>query len=539
MNGEFSYDPATRLVKGILLPFGELSRRSVSGTAPVMFGPGTVKLPRDPAVVTLNREHDQFAPIGRAVVLEERVSEGIYSEFAIANTDEGDAWLAENVNADGTVKPDGPLRKLSAEVSKLVVRAGKAISSALTGGAVVPEGAFASAALFALDEPVELAPDDELATCPDCGAQLTVTGPDITLTHNEDGSHTVNIPAPTTSDAAPAEDNPEERQALMGNIVPGGAQAEVTDRPTLNGLFAAIARGDRESTEPYADSHVLFALANIQDAGPAGATIGADTDRRGYLGELWQRAPYQRRFVPLVSQETLTDYRMTGWKWVTEPEMADYNGNAEEVPSNAVDTVPVDVEAKRLAGGNRLDRKFRDFNNSEVIGSYLVKQTESYKRKTDAKVVAGILAGSTVTAPGSVPAGVAKGLAAIVDGALGVIDTENRPAFALVAADLWRDIALMKADDKLAFLNAGFGLEEGDVDSFKILPVRVGAGVGQLPAGRVVVSAKEAFTFWELGETPIRVEGVVPGNGAEDVAAFGYWTSLVNNSAAIRSVQTV
>lgn len=221
---------------------------------------------------------------------------------------------------------------------------------------------------------------------------------------------------------------------------------------------------------------------------------------------------------------------MKGWRWVEgkRPTVDDYTGNTTEVPSNAVDTEPVDVNAARLAGGHRLDRRYTDFNDQEVVASYLTNQTEDYKRKTDGKALAAVLASATTTAPGTVPSGIAKGLAAIVDGALGVIATENAPSYALVDPTLWRDILLTPKDDILAYLETGFGFEEGKGPGFTIRPAAT--------SGKVIVGAKEALTFYELGETPIRVDGVVPGNGATDVAVFGYWATLTNNAAAIRSV---
>lgn len=127
-HGDFSYDPEARKLRGIVLPFGELSRTSVSGADPVMFGADSIDLPRDPSVITLNREHNRHDPVGRAVFLEKR-REGVYAEFAIADTDEGDDYLAR-----------GNLRKLSAEVAGIVRDGAKAIKARLTGAALVTEG---------------------------------------------------------------------------------------------------------------------------------------------------------------------------------------------------------------------------------------------------------------------------------------------------------------------------------------------------------------------------------------------------------------
>lgn len=512
MNGQFSYDPTSRTLRGILLPFGELSRTSVSGVEPILFGADSITLPRDPSVVTLNRQHNRFDPIGRATHLEKR-KEGVYAEFGIADTDEGDAYLAS-----------GEFRKLSAELRDIVRDGDRAVSSTLTGAALVEEGAFASAGLFAI------VAEDHSSYVSEYTDENGVTWKRTTETHSTE--ETVTDPADAPEEDADTTDPAAEKEtALMSaaNIVPDTATP--APKLTLDGLFAALSRNEPDALRQYAGMGDLFALQTLQHSGPSTVTIGADTQVPGLLGEIITRAAYQRKFVPLVKNQTLTNYSMIGWKWddAKRPTMGDYTGNTAEVPTNALDTIPVTVTASRLAGGHRLDRRFRDFNDQTVIGSYLVNQAEDYLRQTDGKVLAAIIAAAQTTAPGSVPTGIAKGLAAIVDGALGVIATENRPAYSLVSPELWRDIILTPKDDVLAFLNAGFGLEEGDVAGFRILPANVGTG-------KVITGAKEAMTFWELGSTPIRVDGIQPGNGAEDIAVFGYWATNADNQNAVRVV---
>lgn len=477
----FALDPDDaegRTVHGTLLPFGEESRLSITGAEPITFdGPDNVTVPADPSVITLHDEHDQYAPLGRATLAEPR-PDGVYVKFAIARTPEGDAYLADIASG----KRSGAL---SPEVARLIRAGAKAVSGLITGAGAVGQGAFAGAHLFAIGAVTD-----------------TTTNPS---------------PSPT-------------KEPIMTSIVPGGAAAPEAPRPaTLNAMFAAIQRNDPDALQPFARAGEAFALGTIQNDGPAGRTIGADTAETGYLGELWSRRAYQRRYVPLVTSRSLTNWTMQGWRFLTEPVVADYAGNTAEVPSNVVDTEPVTLTAARLASGHRLDRRFEDFNDQSVISSFMDKQSESYARVSDGKCLSGMVAAATATAPGAVPAGVAKGLAAIVDGALGVIDTENRPAFAIVSPELWRDIVLMKDDDKLGFLNAGFGLEEGDLDGFKIVPGAVGAG-------KVLVGAREAYEFYELPGVPIRVSGIIPGNGATDIAVFGYWAALAANAAALRIV---
>lgn len=507
-----------RTIRGLLLPFGELSEPSVSNTPPVMFSAGTIELPADPSVITLYEPHAHHNARGRAIALEETPA-GIMAEFAVARTPEGDDLLARASDPDVTKRP-----RLSAEIANFVRDGARAVKAKLTGAAAVPQGAFASAALFALAvdeaETIRTAVNEALATA------------------------LANI---TTSEAAPAPATTEESTmnaaaAPAPAVAPPGlnqpAEPPTKDTTTAEGLFAALAHANRTKDktvlEPYAGADALFAISNIQNDGPSGRTIAADVRVPQAVGELWARRRYQRKYLPLFNQATLTSLRITGWRWTTEPEMGDYAGNAAEIPSNAVDTEPVSKDARRLAGGHKLDRRYTDFGDTTVYASYLDKMTESYARKSDLRILADAVAGATaldVTAL-EIPAGIAAGLAAIVDGALAVIESENTPTFSIVSPELWRDIVLTGKNEVLGYLTASLGLEGGDMEGFRILP-------GTIGAGNVLTGAREALTVYELGGgAPIRVEGIDPHHGAIDPAMFGYVDSLVEAAAALAMVDT-
>ncbi|MDL9978845.1 hypothetical protein [Microbacterium candidum] len=494
----FAVDVAARTVRGLLIPFGELSRPSISGAEPVMFSANTaLDLPADPMVATLyDNEHDRFSPRGRGAAFE-RTEAGIVATFAIARTPEGDALLTRA--ADETQ----PRPKLSAEIRGLVRRGADAIRGTLTGASIVTEGAFAGAHLFAVADAIT-----EETPAP--------TPPATTNDRQEANMTTPVLDALGQTPAAPTDNAPDT---------------------SLNALYAATAGGTQEERDRFnTNTGELFALSTMTQANGAAATPPA------YLGELWRRRPYNRRFVPLLNQAPLLAHQVYGWQWVEgkEPNVGDYAGGAADVPSNVLDTVQIPAAAARIAGGHKLDRKFIDFNDQAVIASYYDHMTEDYARKSDAKALATILtaANFTVTAPGAVPAGIPKGLAAIVDGALDVIGTENTPGFALVDAPLWRDIIL--STDKagvLTYLMAAMGLEEGQLEGFKIRPATLGVAA---EAGKVVmVGAKESATFYELPGVPIRVEGLDAHHGTIDPAVYGYWAAISNNAKALRKVLTV
>jgi len=525
----FTVDPASRRIRGLVLPYGELSQPNVSGTEPVMFSTGTVTLPADPSVVSLSDDHPSGSSLipenlGRAVSLEE-TEQGVVAEFEIARTPEGDALLARATD------PTQPKPRLSAELRGLVRRGAQAVASVLRGVAVVPQGAFQSAAMFAaLDEVTEA---EELP-------EAVLDAIDQIVAERLDGVRGGDTKTPDQAPAESATPNKEDEMTAGAATIPAGlAPAPAKkDETTAEGLFAAIAasrQGNADALKPYAGGDALFAISTLQHSGPSTVTIGADVQQPAYLGELWKRRKYQRRFVPLLGHSALTSYRAVGWQWDDgkEPVVGDYTGNTAEVPSNALDTKQVTMDAQRIAGGHKLDRRYIDFNDQGVIASYHDHMVEDVARKTDAKALAAIVAAATATTAGTVPSGVATGLAAIVDGALDVIATENTPSFAIVDPALWRDIMLTGKDDTFAFLNAGFGLEDGSLEGFKIVPG------GTKGSGLVYVGAREAITFYELGgEAPIRVEGIDPHHGAIDPAVFAYWATIVNNAAAIRVVDT-
>jgi hypothetical protein len=299
---------------------------------------------------------------------------------------------------------------------------------------------------------------------------------------------------------------------------------------TAGSLFAALTRG--EVPKEASTLGELFAISTVQHSGPSSVTIGADVQVPQALGEIWKRRRYERKYVPLFTQSSLTSMKARGWRWVDakEPVVAAYSGNTAEIPSNAVDTEEVTVDAVRIAGGHKLDRRYRDFGDTTIIESYFDHMTESYSRVTDVASLAASVAGATVlTGVDAPPSGIATGLSAIVDGALAIIAAENTPSFAVVHPTLWREIVLTPHDNILGYLNASIGLEEGNTAGFRIIPGPVGAG-------KVLVGAKEAQTVFELPGVPIRVEGLDPHHGAIDPALFGYYATLINAAPGLQLV---
>lgn len=477
--GLFQRIDGTRRVRGLLLPFGELSRPNLSGNEPIMFSADSITLPRDPSVVTLNTHHDRFNPVGRAVALE-KTTAGVVAEFQIADTDEGDAFLASKI------------RKLSAEVADLVRSGANALRSRLTGAAAVDEGAFASAAMFSVADGEitdENDPDSEPA---------------------EDAETTTE----TTETTEPAE--PGEGEAEMANAqVPStllASKAEEKAEPISKAMFASIIAG--AVRQPEQAESMLAALNDVKVSG-AGA-VGTAAIAPEYIGEIWSGIPFARRIIPLFQSGALTSLRTIGWRWTTRPEVSEWAGNKANVPTNTPATESAEWGIQRFAGGWDLAREFIDFGETEVVNSFLTAAAGSYAQKSDAWALAQALAAATAATVTDVPTDTPAALAGIVDGALALIAADARPSFAVVNPADYRPLLFTKKNDTLEYLSMALGLDEGSFDGFKIVPH---TGV---TAGSVLVGAREAAAVHELPGSPIRVNALDMVKGGVDEALFGY-----------------
>jgi hypothetical protein len=453
-------------------------------------------------VVTLNVGHDRFSPLGRGALFEDR-EQGMYSEFDIADTEEGDQWLEDH----------GKFVKLSAEVRDIVRDANDHGKAKLTGAALVTEGAFASAALFAIDEDEE--PKEEPA--------------------EESDEETTEEESPSEddeeSDEEPTEEKEEEDVAeatAPDTMLAGRAKPKSPDL-SARGLFAAISKartaGDNRDLLPYHqaaadmglfDDQGLFALSDVKFNLTGGLNINDQLTGPRYLGELWSGRRFDRTFIPLITHDNLTSLNATGWVWNVKPSMATWAGNKAAITSNAPTVTPSTFAAQRYAGGHDLAREFYDFNVTDVIESYVRAMVDSYATLSDAYAVTQALAGATAVTLGAVTATQSKAVNGIIDLATSVAAARATPSFALVGASVYRDIFTTLESGSYAYVEGDAGLTVGRIAG---IPVYLDT---RLAAGQVLVGAKEAVTAWELPGSPIRVQAADLVNGGIDNAFFGY-----------------
>ena len=529
--GSLYADKTERIVTGLLLPYGELGNTNLGKFSVER---GSVTIPSDPDVVTLNVQHEREEPVGRAVELTDTPA-GIVGTFRIAKTEEGDTVLAEIA--------EGTRSKLSAEVKNVVIRSRKAVSGVLFGAAVVEQGAFPSAALLA-----EYAEDTESEA-----ESMSDTLKAEIVEVLEESAETIEVVAeetpaevvvdtvdPETGEVIsttfePVEVDTQEEEEMGAATAPETLQAQKA-APKVEGLdtvvsqlasaaksgsrslFAEIARRD----DAQAVTSLFAALSDIDFDAEAG--IGGVTAQPQWLGELWLGRTYERKFIPLISQGAMTALTMQAWRWVTKPEVDVWAGNNTAVPSNAPTTESFEVTGVRYAGAHDWAREYRDFGRTDVIESALRALTESYAKITDLATINALEAGATdVTATGT------GAWDKIMDGIDAIIDYAV-PTFAVLAKDVYRELILTEDSAKLAYLDAALGLESGTAAGFTIVPS------GELAEGNVLVGAREAATSFELAGAPIRAEATDMVLGGFDIGIFGYHAVAVTNENALALV---
>lgn len=503
-----------RTVSGMVLPFNEVGR---TNKGKVKARKGTLQLA---PIVTLNTQHDGVH-IGLKAELREE-DDGWHGAFKVHEGPQGDALLAE-VKANKR-------NMFSVEIPDVVIRAGEIVAGTISSVAAVAAGAFPSAlmAADAGDLPADL-PDWYMPSesTSSSSEEIVVDGVTYVRTTTSTNKTTVTPkgdPAPTEEEENMGNENDSTTEAMPGlaaalaqlGLTPAGNANKGPAKLNARDAFKAISSKHRETGSLEA------ALAQVthDDGDNDGDGTGEVSAPQGWLGEVWKETPYVRRFAPLISQGILTNWREVGFRVVTKPRVADYAGNLAEVPTGGMTVEPADWHVDRLAHGADIDRRYVDFNDSEILEAFVAAQVQSYEEVIDEKVEAFIAAEANVEAAGEFIPEMPPGIVGVVDGALALIADRFRPTAAIMGADLYRRVLLTRKEDVSAYLTEAFGLEEGSELGFRIVP-------SSLPAyaGKVAVFDKSTLRVKELGgESPVRVQAEKPANGGQTLAVFGYYS---------------
>lgn len=552
--GLFSRVADSRIVRGLLLPFGELSRPNLSKTEPVMFSASSVTLPRDPSIVTLNDEHDRFQPLGRATSLE-ITDAGVVAEFTIANTDEGDAYLANPSK-----------RKLSAELGSLMRAGSKAVRSRLTGAAVCTEGAFESAALFSLAPGVnaefaEEVPASDEFTAPESASSSEYTT-EFTDSEGVRWRRVETSKRETTvtkiTDSAPAdEETPEDSEEETMTASAAGqtpaplvapAAAPKTEDVDLHAVFSAMA-AVKSGAQSEDNENALFALADIKTTG-AGALPAAGVIQPAWVGKLWQGKDYVRKYLPLnnhtfgpielggragfrIDQGTALVQKRTGEK-VELPTGSASTSKRESTRDSFGYAADVAAEWTYLSGG------------AEVLESFWKGVANSYAKVTDEEALATMFrvasrdegaALSRRVAPGSLPAGTPAnsqyypGVVQLIQAIEAISDADDDPAWAVVNPVLWSQLIFTPKDllPEFVSLSVGVGTGEANVDGkVQVRKAPQSAFIGTKTTDpQVIAGSKNAIEFRELGTTPIQIDALNVAKFGVDRATVGFLETFV------------
>lgn len=506
---------AERTLSGLVLPFNEVGRTNVGK---VKAHKGTLKTA---PVVTLNTQHDAINVGLSASMVEE--DDGWHAVMNVAPGPEGDALLAEY--------KEGKRNAWSVEIPDVVTRAGDILAGTITAVSAVVKGAFPSA-LMAAD--VGDLPDDlpDWYRPTDSSSEETEEIVIDGVTYIRKTTRTNQTTVTPKGDQKPAQEeenmgNENETptpdnagllaslKEMLESVAPAGKKKDPAITPRQ--AFKAIAD---VNVRTGGDLQAALATLNHDDGDNDGDGVGEISAPQGWLGEVWKQVPYVRRFAPLLAHGNLTHYRELGFRVVTKPTVAAYAGNNAEVPTGGMTVEPAPYVVSRLAHGADVDRRYVDFNDSEIIGAFVEAQVQSYEEIIDGLSEDFIASQADVETAGSFKADVAPGLVGMVDGLLALIGDRYRPTSAVMGVDLYRDVLLTPRDQILALLNMAFGLEEGQLSGFRIVPSAKPAY-----AGKVAVLDNSTLRLKELpGATPVRVEAEKPSNGAQTLAVFGYYS---------------
>lgn len=503
---------ADRTLSGLVLPFGEVGRTNL----------GKVKAHKGSLqaapVVTINTQHDKVG-VGLAASMVEE-DDGWHGVFNIAEGPAGDALLAA-YEADER-------KGLSVEMPDAVTRGGDLIAGTITAVAAVVRGAFPSAlmAADAGDLPDDL-PDWYRPTDSSSEETEEIVVDGVTYIRKTTRTNVTTVTpkggqTPTQEEDNMVDENGEGQQ-LSASLVAAMGQAlqaaRAEDRPKPPMSPEAAFRGIAQHYTKSGNLEAALASVTHDDGDNDGDGVGEIAAAPSWLGEVYKRSPYNRKFVPLLGAGApLTSYKSEGYRITGLPTAAEYAGNLAEVPTGGMTVEPVTYTAKRWAHGANLDRRFSDFGDNQVMQAFVEAQVDSYKRVSDAYALAQLITTAETEAAGPWVEGVAPALQGIVDGALALIADEFQPTGAIVGSDLYRTLLFTKKDDVSAFLTEAFGLEEGGLSGFRIVPTAAPA-----MAGKTLVLDRSTVRMRELGGgTPVRVEAELPSNGGKTLAVFGY-----------------
>lgn len=508
-------DRERRTMAGRILTFGVVGNTSAG---PTRFLPGSVEW-TDPKRVKLIREHDRENPVGLAGAITVDSDGGLSAMFRLPEGAAGDLALEEAANGlrDG-LSVGVEVVEATKENGVLVVKRARLRECSQVAIPAFDDCRITDVAASSPEQPTDPAPEP---TPDDAGQTPDV---DTAPTGDPDGG---TMTDPTGATAAPAPDVTASAPA------PSGAAASSTPRPLDLTAFCELVAASATGTLDAQGAPMLRAA--LSDIVPADA--GEAYFQPTYLDELWDQAGTVVR--PMIDAFTTKPLGRTmkikAFRWVTRPEVDDYAGNKAEVPSNEVALEPLEVPVTRTAGAHDIDRAYIDLGSPDFLAAYFAAMTEDYKRKTEAKFAAFVLANAPAVADenGAVAGQVGTLLDGILAGAIELLGNGHTPSVVAVGAGMLRDLFGITRDEAPAFMQGTISLARVADQRLGDLSFTVSPG---LTGRNIVVGAKSAATFWEANP-PVKVQALDVAHGGVDAGVFGYHAMGITNTLAVRKIE--
>jgi hypothetical protein len=545
--GEILANLDDRSMTGLLIPFGEEGHTN-AGRFTVQAG--SIELPADPSVVSLNIDHDRYQPVGRATRLWE-TAQGIMATFAVARTPAGDAALA-----------DQSRRALSAEF-KTDIDAGRiARNGILAAAAKVVAGAFPSARVLA-----ELATDaaDPAPVTSTDKAEYEYTDEDgrkyrrvyesVTTTEQVEGgttSTTVTTSTETEADKAETEGAPivaeqetVQAGAVPGTIAPTGDTAVLASRaPSIQQIAAAIGNV-RANQRDQASVEVLAALSDIVTA-DAGTAI-----QPNWMGNIAAGITYVQEYITLFNPGTdITAGGKRGFKVKRGTAAAPLNapldgtwaGSKTAIKSYQGFTTDHSSVLDRWAIGEDIGREFYDLpGGTDFVIAFLQFLQEDYAIwQDDLALQYAIAAAGAPVAPDTAKYNPAypAALGRLIQGILAVRKRKadgrrDTPTFAVINDIDYADLLYAAGGEqnlpafiKIAMTTVSNGTVDGNVQV-------VNGDVGIDNTGACMVGASYAIDFDRPAGGLLEVDALDLARGGVDKAVHGYLQTFVKRPEAL------
>lgn len=545
--GEILANLDDRSMTGLLIPFNEEGRTN-AGRFTVQAG--SIDLPADPSVVSLNIDHDRYQPIGRATRLWE-TAQGIMATFSIGRTPAGDAALA-----------DESRRALSGEF-KCDIDAGRiARNGVLAAAAKVAAGAFPSARVLAelaegeVEGEVTALDKSEYVYTDEDGKKYRRLYESVTTTEEvEGGTQSTTVTTSTETEVASIDTEKEatvaEQETVQAGAVPGtlapaaGQQAVLASRmPDMHTIAGAIAslktnRNDQQAVE------VLAALSDIvlSDAGTA--------IQPNWMGQIANGIPYVQEYITLFNPGTeiyaggKKGYKVkrgTAGSPVNAPFDGTWAGNKTAIKSYQGFTTEHSSVLDRWAIGEDIGREFYDLpGGMDFVLAFLQFLQEDYLIWQDELALSYTVAtAGAPVAPNSptLPSNYPTALKHLIQGILAIKKRKgdgrrDTPTFAIVNdLDFEELIYAAGGEQNLpAFVNialstAGNGTVDGNVQI-------VNGDIGISATGASLVGASYAIDFDRPAGGLLEVDALDLARGGVDKAVHGYLQTFVKRPEAL------